>query len=103
MNRRFGWAMLVAGVVFFGGMMSAHQRTEAGPPDSPAAQGSEEPQDPQAKQGEAPQAKEAPRVQEDTTEIGAQLKEINSQLKDLTELLRSGDVRVIVNMNPPEQ
>jgi hypothetical protein len=100
MSRRIGWVMLVAGVVFFGGLMNSQQKISVGPSNSLAAQ-TEEPQDQEPKQGAEPQAQQAQGNAEETETI-VQLKEINSQLKELKALLRSGEVRVIVVMNPPD-
>jgi hypothetical protein len=100
MSRRIGWVMFVAGVVFFGGVMNSQQKILVGPSNSQAAQ-AEESQDQEPKQGAEPQVQHAQGDSEESEAI-VQLKEINSQLKELKALLRSGDVRVIVVMNPPD-
>jgi hypothetical protein len=102
MIRRIRWAMLVAIVVFFGGVLYSQQKIEAqGPSYSPVT---EPPQshDKPAQQGEEPRDPEGQQNMTDA-EILVQLKEINAQLKGLNALLRSGNMRVVVAMNANEK
>jgi hypothetical protein len=77
MNRRFGWAMLVAIGIAFGFVSSSYQRSNADP--SPAPSAGSETQD---------------------AEAVVQLKEINAQLKEINAMLRSGSARVTLVINP---
>jgi len=100
MNRRIAWVMLVAGVAFFGGVMIS-EKIKAAPQYTPVTELDDQ-KDQESQKDEEPQDQEAQRGAADT-EVVVQLKEINAQLKALRALIRSGDVRVIVNMNPPEK
>jgi hypothetical protein len=96
MTRYFGWTMLVAGVMFFTGIMSYHQKTEAFQDFVPVEKALE-----QSAKNDESQQPEAETASEGA-EVIAQLKEINAQLKELKALLRSGEVRVTGVMNPDE-
>jgi hypothetical protein len=77
MNRRFGWALLVAAGILLGFVSSSYQRTNAGTLSAPAADA-------------------------DTADADAvvQLKEIKAQLKEINTMLRTGAARVTVVINP---
>ena len=96
MSRRIGWAMLVAGVVFFGGIMSAHSKNDADTAQTPAADN-----DSKAKQGTEPQGQNLPK-EDDTqnptvppktaeSESLDQLKEMNAQLKELLSQMKENN------------
>jgi hypothetical protein len=75
MRRCFGWAMILAIGILLGGALNSHQSTNAEPPaDADAAT---------------------------NADALAELKEIKAQLKEVNSFLRTGVVRVFVNMNPP--
>ena len=77
MIRRFGWVLLVGAGVVLGGVLNLHQGTDAGAVAASA---------------------------DDDTRAGAeslqQLKEINTQLKEINSLLHTGLVKVVVVLNP---
>ena len=77
MNRRFGWAILVAIGILLGYASNPYQRTSAGPVAEPTADS-----DPQQ------------------AEILDQLKDIKTELKELNAMLRTGEARVTVVINP---
>jgi chromosome segregation ATPase len=88
--------MLVAGVVFFGGIMSAHSKNDAGTAQTPTAEN-----DSKAKQGTEPQDQNSPKdddAQNQTAPPKAaesesldQLKEMNAQLKELLSQTKEND------------
>jgi hypothetical protein len=75
MNRRFGWAMLVAAGTVLGCALSGYERTDAAPPADVAA--------------EAPAG-----------DVAAQLLEIKNQVKEINSFLHSGTLKVVVVINP---
>jgi len=83
MNRRFGWAAVVAAGMLLGFVSSSHQKTSADPPAAASAE---------AETQEAQEAQEAEAIE--------QLKEINAQLKEISTMLRTGSARVTVVINP---
>ncbi len=78
MNRRFGWAMLVAFGVLVGLASSSYQRSHAEPPAAETA-GAENSHD---------------------ADVLSELKEIKTQLKEINTQLHTGAIKVIVLMNP---
>ena len=80
MNRRFGWAMLVAAGILLGFASSSYQRTNASSLAAPSAD------------SEVPAA-----------EAVEELKEIKAQLKEINTLLHTGTVKVVVILNPDKR
>jgi hypothetical protein len=76
MNRRLGWAMLVAAGMVLGLALSGYQRTDAAPPTARNA------------------------AEEQAAEIAVQLADIKTQVKEINSFLRSGTLRVVVVINP---
>jgi hypothetical protein len=97
MHRQIIWALLVAGIVFFGGVI-ASERTKADPQYTPVDQ-----LDNQPNQKADDSKDKADSRASDESDALVQLKEINTQLKEIKALLRSGEVRVTVVMNPKEE
>jgi hypothetical protein len=77
MNRRFGWAMLLAAGMVFGYALNGIEKTIV---PSAAAQDTAD--------------------DDRGAEAIAQLKELNAQIKQLQAFLRSGQLRVIDIINP---
>jgi hypothetical protein len=105
MSRRIVWAMVVTGVVFFGGVIGS-EKIKAQVQYTPVTEldDQKDQQGPKAEgqKGGGSREGEFQRTPEDP-EMLAELKEINAQLKQLKALLKSGDVRVTVVMNPKEE
>jgi hypothetical protein len=80
MNRRFGWAILVAASVVLGSALGSYQGTHA-----VRAAAADDSGDPVVK------------------ELIAQLKEIKGQVKEINTHLRSGQTKVVLVMNPDLQ
>ncbi len=77
MSRRFGWAMLVAAGMVFGGALGSYERIHAAPArDRDAA------------------------VDDQDTDLVDQMREVKNELKDINKLLHSGTLRVMVVINP---
>jgi hypothetical protein len=75
MNRRFGWAMLIAAGMVLGGALGFYERTPAAAPrDAEPA--------------------------EERADVVEQLKDIKAQVKEINTFLRSGNLRVVVIINP---
>jgi hypothetical protein len=72
MNRRFGWAMLVAAGMVVGYALSSYDRTDV----ALAA------------------------AEEQDIDVVNQLKDIKTQVKEINTFLRSGTLRVVVVINP---
>ena len=76
MGRRFGWAMLVAAGIVFGGALGSYEKIHAAP------------------------ARDAAADDQDTTELADQVREIKNEVKEINKLLHSGTLRVVVVINP---
>jgi hypothetical protein len=76
MNRHFGWAMLVAAGVVLGAALGSYERTPA-----------------------AAQAQDA-EVVDRRADVVEQLKDIKTQVKEINAVLHSGNLRVVVVINP---
>jgi hypothetical protein len=74
MSRRIGWTLLVGVNVLFWLVLSFYRMSDAAPPSAQMPFASAE----------------------QRSEMVNQLKEINAELKELKELLRSGELKVIV-------
>jgi hypothetical protein len=98
MYRQIGWALLVGGVVFFGGLISSEKIKAQQPQYTPVDQLDNQSDQKDSKSEDAKDKADAGEM-----ETLVQLKEINVQLKEIKALLRSGDVRVTVVMNPKEE
>ncbi len=79
MNRRFGWAMLVAVGIAIGFALGSYQRTNTGIWTASAVAGDTE---------------------NEETQSVEQLKEIKAQLKEINGMFRTGTARVTVVINP---
>jgi hypothetical protein len=77
MNRRFCWAMLVAAATVLGCALMGSARTDAAPPPPTDAAADDQ-----------------------TADIADQLKDIKAQVRDINALLHSGNLTVIVAINP---
>lgn len=75
MNRRIIWVVLVIAGLSFGFLLGGQQRTIAQAPANDAAESLDD-------------------------EILEQLKQVNTQLKALNTMFRSGNARVVVVINP---
>ncbi len=75
MSRRFGWAMLVAVGMVFGGAWGSYEKIHAAP------------------------AREAAADDQDA-ELADQVREIKTEVKEINKLLHSGTLRVVVVINP---
>ena len=75
MNRRFGWAMLVAAGMVLGCALSSYEKTSA-----------------------APSAEQ--NVEEQSGDVANQLRDIRNYVKEINTLLHSGSVKVVVLINP---
>lgn len=81
MKRCLGWSLILAIGILLGGALNSHQATNAEPPADKATTDAD--------------------TAAANADALAELKEIKSQLKDINSFLRTGVVRVFVNMNPP--
>ena len=75
MSRRFGWAMLVAVGIVWGGALNSYDRTHAATARNTAAE-------------------------DQDMDAADQLREIKTQVKEINALLRSGTIRVITLGGP---
>jgi hypothetical protein len=75
MSRRFGWAMLVAAGMVFGGAWGSYEKSHAAPAQDAAA---------------------------DDQDVGLvdEVREVKNEVKEINKLLQSGTLRVVVVINP---
>jgi hypothetical protein len=75
MSRRFGWAMLVAAGMVFGGALGSYEKSHAAPAQDAAAD-------------------------DQDANLADQLREVKTEVKEINKLLHSGTLRVVVVINP---
>ena len=83
MTRRATWAVLIAAVVLFGGVLNLYRASDAAPPNRPVPLGNA--------------IEQRIEMIGHLKEIASQLREQNKLLREQNDLLKSGKLKVLVD------